>query len=84
MDVLEEYRMHSGKRGTKALINPNKKENWIQTSIDVGLIAMAIAYREVYYVDPSRFHSPTSTASEIDGSYTVRVSKVKMVKFGPN
>ena len=41
----------AGKRNVKALINPNKKENWISMSTDVGLIALAIAYREKYYHD---------------------------------
>ena len=40
------------RRNIKALINPNLKENWHDMSPDVGLVALAIAYREKYYRPP--------------------------------
>ena len=59
MDVLDDNRgsfqngQSSGKRNTRALINPNKAENWTDyVSTNVGLVAMARAYRDTYYQDP--------------------------------
>ena len=40
------------RRNVKALINPNLRENWHEMSPDVGLVALAIAYREKYYRPP--------------------------------
>ena len=48
MEVLDLERggdMGGGRRNVKALMNPNKKDNWAGMSTDEGLIEMAIAYR---------------------------------------
>merc|ERR1711887_146211 len=51
MDVLETRRgsRGDGRRGVKALMNPNKEENWQDGSVDGGLVEMARLYREKYY-----------------------------------
>ena len=45
LDLANAGDMGGGRRNVKALMNPNKKDNWAGMSTDEGLIEMAIAYR---------------------------------------
>ena len=52
MAVLSEKFDGSSRRSVNALINPNKNENWTDVPSEIGLVAMARAYRETYYRAP--------------------------------
>ena len=52
MNVMSDGLPNGTQRNVKALINPNRAENWTSGSADLGLEALAIAYREKYYRPP--------------------------------
>ena len=78
MDVLDEnVENRGGKRNVKALINPHLRENWVSMSTDIGLVALAIAYREKYYKNPELFHLEISAESIKSGKTETAISDHK-------